>query len=72
MITKDLHIYYAKIKIQMKNISYMNKSFFDDVKFSDTAINRYKKILESMSNEKPSLDKLFYMDSQIILPDIFF
>lgn len=55
-----------------ENISYMNKSFFDDVKFSDTAINRYKKILESMSNEKPSLDKLFYMDSQIILPDIFF
>lgn len=54
------------------NISYMNQSFFDDIKFPKTAIHRYKSIFESISNNKSTLDKLFYIDSQIILPDIFF
>ena len=50
----------------------MNDNFFKDESFSQNAILRYKEIFNSLPNTLSTLDKLFFIDSKIILPDIFF
>ncbi len=54
------------------NYKFMNDNFFKDESFTQNAILRYKEIFNSLPNTLSTLDKLFYIDSKIILPDIFF
>tara|TARA_B100001250_G_C19817464_1_gene799554 strand:+ start:7066 stop:8901 length:1836 start_codon:yes stop_codon:yes gene_type:complete len=54
------------------NYKFMNNNFFKDESFTQNAILRYQEAFNSLPNTLSTLDKLFYIDSKIILPDIFF